>query len=128
MPRGLRACRERLYAGMDVLPEDASSAIKEIMKNVATESEMASFLTAMTMRGPPSPAVLGACADAMAEFAEVCTPKASAAGEVVVDIVGTGGDGKDAFNVSTAAAIVVAACGVTVAKHGNRSSSGSVGS
>ena len=44
----------------------------------------------------------------------------------VVDIVGTGGDGMDTFNVSTAAGIVMAACGVTVAKHGNRSSSGKV--
>lgn len=49
-------------------------------------------------------------------------------GAPLIDIVGTGGDGKDAFNVSTAAAFVVAACGVRVAKHGNRSSSGNCGS
>lgn len=52
---------------------------------------------------------------------------ARARGRPLVDIVGTGGDGKDAFNVSTAAGFVMAACGLRVAKHGNRSSSGSVG-
>ena len=46
----------------------------------------------------------------------------------LIDIVGTGGDGMDTFNVSTAAGFILAACGLAVAKHGNRSSSGSVGS
>lgn len=46
----------------------------------------------------------------------------------VIDIVGTGGDGMDTFNVSTAAGIVLASCGLKCAKHGNRSASGSVGS
>jgi anthranilate phosphoribosyltransferase len=72
------------------------------------------------------PAVLCACADAMRSFANPCV--VSEERGLVIDIVGTGGDGMDTFNVSTAAGIVMAACGLPCAKHGNRSASGSVGS
>jgi anthranilate phosphoribosyltransferase len=71
------------------------------------------------------PEVLRACADAMRSFALPCVvPDA----KNCIDVVGTGGDGMDTFNVSSAAGIVLAACGLKVAKHGNRSASGSVGS
>ncbi len=71
------------------------------------------------------PEVLQSCAEAMRSFALPCVIPDS---KNVIDVVGTGGDGMDTFNVSSAAGIVLAACGLKVAKHGNRSASGSVGS
>jgi anthranilate phosphoribosyltransferase len=76
-------------------------------------------------RQPLDPELLRSCAEAMVSFANPCKVKAP---EETMDIVGTGGDGLDTFNVSTAAGMVLAASGVKCAKHGNRSASGSVGS
>lgn len=74
---------------------------------------------------PDDPAVVGACAETMTNYAQKIS-----LGEGVpsVDIVGTGGDGMDTFNCSTACSFIVAACGLKVSKHGNRSASGNVGS
>jgi anthranilate phosphoribosyltransferase len=100
---------------------DASGAMEEIMTGAATPAQMGAFLAGLRMRGE-TPEVIAACLDVTERHSEA-VPVSD-----VIDIVGTGGDGMDTFNVSTAAAIVVAASGVRVAKHGNRAASSKCGS
>jgi len=100
--------------------------MKEIMTASATPAQVSAFLVALRFN-PMTPEVLYTSASAMGSFAVSCDVYSSK-DEIVVDIVGTGGDAHDTFNASTASAFVVAACGIKVAKHGNRSSSGRCGS
>lgn len=102
--------------------EEAASAAEEIMAGQATPAQIAGFLVALRMRGETPEEMAG-----MAKTMRAKSLKVAADGDVV-DVVGTGGDGMGTFNVSTAAAFVVAAAGVRVAKHGNRAASGAVGS
>lgn len=93
--------------------EDARSAFECIMSGRATPAQIAGFLTALRMRGEHVDEISGAV--------DVIRSKAFAirAPEGAMDIVGTGGDGSGTLNISTATAIVTAACGIPVAKHGN---------
>lgn len=100
---------------------DAAAAIEEIMTGNATPAQIGAFLTAMRLRGE-SPEVIAAGLAVMQAHAEPCPV------DDVIDICGTGGDGIDTMNVSTAAGFVVAAAGVRVAKHGNRAASSKCGS
>ena len=99
----------------------AAGAMEEIMTGAATPAQIGAFLAALRVRGE-TPEVVAACLEVTLRHAEP-VPAAN-----VIDIVGTGGDGADTFNVSTAAALVVAATGVRVAKHGNRAASSRAGS
>jgi anthranilate phosphoribosyltransferase len=101
--------------------ELAGRAMQAIMTGEATASQMGAYLGALRVRGE-SAEVIAASAAVMREHAEPIPV------ENVIDVVGTGGDGVDTFNVSTAAAIVVAAAGGRVAKHGNRAMSSKTGS
>ena len=104
------------------LPGDlAGRAMQAIMSGEATPSQMGAYLGALRVRGE-SAEVIAASAAVMREHAEPIPV------DDVIDVVGTGGDGFDTFNVSTAAAIVVAAAGGRVAKHGNRAMSSKTGS
>ena len=94
--------------------EEAGTAFAEIMDGAASPAQIAGLLMALRTRGE-AVAEIAAAAQAMRAR---CTPVAAPEG--AMDVVGTGGDGKGTLNVSTAAAIVVAGCGVPVAKHGNR--------
>lgn len=106
------------------LPEDEmSGAMTEIMEGIATPAQIASFLTALKMKGETIVEITAA--------ARVMRAKAAHIGDApdgVVDTCGTGGDLSGTFNISTTSAIVIAACGVPVAKHGNRSVSSRSGS
>ena len=98
----------------------AGWAMDQIMTGVATPAQIAGFAVAMKMKRPTS-AEVGELADIMLSHARrVPTDRI---GTATVDIVGTGGDGANTVNLSTMAAIVVAACGVPVIKHGNRAAS-----
>lgn len=101
--------------------ETISEAMDEIMKGETTPAQIAAFLTALRMKGETIEEIT-ACASVMRSHA---TPLEHE-GEVL-DIVGTGGDQTYSFNVSTAAALIAAAAGVPVAKHGNRNVSSKCG-
>jgi len=110
-----------LVEGEGLSGEVAAAAMEQIMSGGATPAQIGAFLAALRVRGE-SPDVVAACARVMQAHAEPVPV------EDVIDICGTGGDGQDTFNVSTAAGIVVAAAGVRVAKHGNRAASSKCGS
>jgi anthranilate phosphoribosyltransferase len=114
---------EKLARREDLSMGEASAAMAAIMEGLASDAEMAGFLTALAMKGEQPEEIVG-LATAMRDRAV----KLSKPYTDVVDLCGTGGDRTGTFNVSSMAAIVVAACGVRVAKHGNRSVSSRCGS
>lgn len=103
--------------------EEAYETLREIMAGEASPAQIASFITALRIRGETADVIAGAT-QAMRENFTKIDPHA----ELVVDTCGTGGDGAHTFNISTAAALVAAGAGVIVAKHGNRSVSSRCGS
>jgi anthranilate phosphoribosyltransferase len=112
-----------LASGRDLSSAQAQVAVAEIMEGSASEAAIAAFLTGLRVKGETADELAGA----VAAVRERMAPWGANPGPVL-DTCGTGGDGAHTVNVSTAAAIVVAACGVPVAKHGNRSASGNCGS
>ncbi len=113
----------RVVEQIDLSTEEMTSVMKEIMTGEATEAQIGGFLIGLRMKGETLDEITGA-AMAMRELAQSVDIEA----EFLVDTCGTGGDGANLFNVSTASAFVVAAAGGRVAKHGNRSVSSSTGS
>jgi anthranilate phosphoribosyltransferase len=105
-----------LVAGSSLSGDAMANTMREIMRGEAPAGLVAAFLTALRMKGESVEEITQA-ANVLREFAAPF-PLAS---EGLIDIVGTGGDGASTLNVSTASAIVAAACGARVAKHGNRS-------
>lgn len=116
-----KAYLAKIADGETLTPEEAAGAFNLIMSGEATPAQMAAFLMGLRMRGV-TVAELTAGASVMREKAKVVV-----APEGAVDIVGTGGDGAHTYNISTATALVVAGCGVTIAKHGNRAASSKSG-
>lgn len=112
----------RTAARRPLTETEAAEAMRVIMRGEATPAQIAGLALALTVRGETVGELTG-MATAAQEFA---TP-VRLDGDVL-DTCGTGGDGLNTFNISTAAAIVAAACGVRVAKHGNRSASSACGS
>ena len=100
--------------GRSLSQEDAQLAMGAVMDGEATPSQLAAFLMGLRMRGETVDELTG-FAEAMRE--RVTRVEAPAG---TIDVVGTGGDGSGTFNISTTAALVVAAMGIPVAKHGNR--------
>lgn len=111
----------KAISGEDLDYETAKLAMEEIMEGRATQAQIASFLTALRMKGE-SISEITACAAVMREKAVRIKPDFD-----VMDIVGTGGDEAGTFNISTTTALIVSAGGVPVAKHGNRSVSSKSG-
>lgn len=112
-----------VVAKQDLTQEQMAAVMRQIMTGEATPAQIGGFLVALRMKGETVDEITGA-AQVMRELA---TPVAIAV-DHLVDTCGTGGDGANLFNVSTAASFVAAACGAKVAKHGNRSVSSSTGS
>jgi anthranilate phosphoribosyltransferase len=118
----------------DLSREEAARVMEVLMSGGATDAEIAAFLTAMRMKGETAEELCG-FAQVMRERV-IAVPTRHADAQAIpypgqrrlVDTCGTGGDGQGTFNISTAAAFVVAGAGVPVAKHGNRSVSGLCGS
>ncbi len=109
-------------------PDHAKSFLMAVMNGECSSAQIASFLTALKLTGTDRrPEIIAAIAQVMRDHA-LRISSTQDSGNPIVDIVGTGGDGQDTFNVSTAAGLVVAGAGCRVAKHGNRASSSSCGS
>ena len=119
----LREAIGRLVEGGSLSRAEMRAAMHELMSGAATPAQIAGFLVALRMKGETLDEITGA----VEVMRELCTPVAID-GAHLVDIVGTGGDGAGLFNVSTAAALVVAVCGGRVVKHGNRGVSSGSGS
>lgn len=114
----------RLTNGAELDPGHAAWAMEQIMSGAATSAQIAAFGVSMRMKRPTA-AEVRELADTMLRYARHFP--ADRTGTDAVDIVGTGGDGANTVNLSTMAAIVVAAAGVPVVKHGNRASSSRAG-
>jgi anthranilate phosphoribosyltransferase len=113
----------RLLDGHDLSREEARAVMNEIMEGEATPAQIGGFLVALRLKGETADEIAG-CAEAMRAHALQVKPKR----EDLVDTAGTGGDAARTINISTAAALVAAAAGAGVAKHGNRAVSSASGS
>ena len=113
----------RLLDGHDMSRAEARSVMNEIMSGEATSAQIGGFLVALRLKGETADEIAG-CAEGMRDHVVPVRPRATD----LVDTAGTGGDGGKTFNISTAAALVAAAAGAHVAKHGNRSVSSQTGS
>src|SRR6266545_4196794 len=114
---------EKLQQRHDLTTGEASAAMEEIMEGRAQPAQVAGLLIALSMKGERPAEIVG--------FARTMRDRATKLARThapVFDTCGTGGDRSHTFNVSTVAALVLAACGVRVAKHGNRSASSKCGS
>ncbi|MDX8382142.1 MAG: anthranilate phosphoribosyltransferase [Ghiorsea sp.] len=109
--------------GVPLSSKQAEIVFNQIMQGEASEGQIGALLMGLSMLGETSELVAGA-AKAMRNAATKITPQATG----LLDTCGTGGDGASTFNISTTVAIVLAACGVPVAKHGNRAISSKSGS
>lgn len=116
---------ERVSSCVDLSPDDAFDAMSIILSGQATTAQIAAFLIALKMKKVTADELLG-FARAMREKAERVDHGLNA--DALIDTCGTGGEGPPTFNISTVAAFVVAATGLHVAKHGNRSNSTQCGS
>lgn len=110
-------------SGQSLTLEQATAAIQSIMSGEIPDAEIALFLTALHENGETATEIAGAAIAMRANMLAINTGR-----DVLLDTCGTGGDGARTFNISTATAIVVAAAGVPVAKHGNRSITSKSGS
>ncbi|RWM13589.1 MAG: anthranilate phosphoribosyltransferase [Mesorhizobium sp.] len=111
----------KVAAGSSLSFEEACEAFDIIMSGDATPGQIGGFLMALRVRGETVSEISGAVATMRAKMLRVDAPAGA------IDIVGTGGDNSHSVNISTASAFVIAACGVPVAKHGNRGLSSQTG-
>jgi anthranilate phosphoribosyltransferase len=115
---------EQLLARRDLMPDAVEEAFGAIFDGKLTPAQIAAFAVALRAKGE-TPEEIAAAARALRNRALSVTPRVNGP---IMDTCGTGGDGAATFNVSTATAIVLASCGVAVAKHGNRAISSRAGS
>lgn len=118
----IREAIDAVVSGRSLPIEEAAGVMREIMEGEATPGQLGAFLTGLRLKGET--------VDEIAGMATVMREKAlrvNVEGKIV-DTVGTGGDGRNTFNISTASAFVAAGAGLKVAKHGNRAASSSCGS
>ena len=114
---------EKVGRHEDLTSDEAAAAMREVMEGRAAPAALAGLLTALVMKGERPPEIVGLAQTMRDHSVKLSEPPGD-----VFDTCGTGGDRSGTFNISSAAAIVLAACGVKVAKHGNRSVSSRCGS
>src|SRR3989338_11637187 len=115
----------KIVEGKNMDSKEAEEVMEEIMSGKTTDAQIAGFLVALRLKGETI--------DEITSFAKVMRQKAKKINfdgnnEIIVDTCGTGGDNSSTFNISTAAAFVLAGAGLKVAKHGNKSVSSKCGS
>ena len=113
----------RLLDGHDLSRDEARAVMNEVMEGEATQAQIGGLLVALRLKGETANEIAG-CAEAMRSHVLSVRPKR----DDLVDTAGTGGDRAGTINISTAAALVAAAAGAAVAKHGNRAVSSACGS
>ena len=111
----------KLSQKQDLTYEEAEQVMNEIMEGQATDVQKSSYLTALSMKGETIDEITASAAGMRAHCIKLLHNMD------VLEIVGTGGDGANSFNISTTSAMVIAAAGVPVAKHGNRAASSKSG-
>lgn len=121
MSKTLKPLITRLCKGEQLSFEEMQTAFSILMSGEATIAQIASFMIALKMRGETASDIAAGASQMRANANSIKAPNTS------IDIVGTGGDGANSLNISTAAAIIVAGCGVPVAKHGNKAVSSKSG-
>lgn len=120
----IRQALNRIVSQLDLTTEEMQSVMQQIMTGACSDAQISAFLMGLRMKSETIEEIVGAART----MRELSLPVSLASLDGVVDIVGTGGDGADIFNVSSATSFVVAAAGVKVAKHGNRKVSSNSGS
>jgi anthranilate phosphoribosyltransferase len=118
----VRAALAAVVDGRTLTIDEARAAMGSVMDGEATPAQLAALLVALRMRGETTDELAGFAGAMRDRVIRVEAPPGT------IDLVGTGGDGSGTFNISTAAALVVAATGVTIAKHGNRAMTSRSGS
>ena len=113
---------QKISAGESLSAEESAEAFRMMMEGQIAEGQMGAFLYGLAQKGETRDELLGAARTMREKATRLEAP------EGAIDVCGTGGDAKGTLNISTAVAIVVAACGVPVAKHGNRSVTSKSGS
>lgn len=111
----------KLSQKQDLTYEEAEQVMNEIMEGQATDVQKSAYLTALSMKGETIDEITASAAGMRAHCIKLLHNMD------VLEIVGTGGDGANSFNISTTSAMVIAAAGVPVAKHGNRAASSKSG-
>ena len=114
---GFKLLLGKLATGAALTRVEAEAAFDHLLSGEVTPTQTGAFLMGLRVRGETVDEISGAVAAMRRRMVRVAAPDGA------VDIVGTGGDGSGSYNVSTLAAVIVAACGVPVAKHGNRAAS-----
>jgi anthranilate phosphoribosyltransferase len=109
-----RALIGKVASGATLGRDEAANAFEQMMSGEATPSQMGALLMALRVRGETVDEITGAVTAMRSKMLRVEAPLDA------IDVVGTGGDASGSFNISTCAALIVAGCGVPVAKHGNR--------
>src|SRR3954470_21113268 len=111
----------KVATGATLSREEARAAFETLLSGEVTPAQAGGFLMALRVRGEVQDEIVGAVEAMRGRMLAIRAP------EGAIDIVGTGGDGSGSYNISTLAAVIVAACGVPVAKHGNRAASSKSG-
>ncbi len=124
----IREAIAKVIERKDLDEKEMVGVMNEIMSGEATPAQIGSFITALRMKGETIEEISGAAMVMRQKATRIVTGVAVDKGEILVDTCGTGGDSSGTFNVSTATAFVIAAAGIPVAKHGNRSISSHCGS